>query len=78
MFCERHCDDVVLRTVDKLAATGRVTTESIEGERVKGQHKLIKTRHFLISDKSNRDIPKCRGARDRGHSPQSVRLCAKV
>ena len=49
-FCEWHCDDVVLRAVYQLAATKGLTTVLIEGERVKGQHKLIKTRHFLISD----------------------------
>jgi hypothetical protein len=49
--------------VYQLAATKRVTTVLIEGERVKGQHKLIKTRHFLISDKSNRVIQKTQVAR---------------
>jgi hypothetical protein len=60
-FCERHCDDFVLRTADQLAAAGRVTTESIEGERVKSQYALIKKRYFLISDKSNRAISKMSG-----------------
>ena len=36
-LCERHRDNAVLRTVDQLAATERITTEAIESERVKGQ-----------------------------------------
>ena len=55
----------------------RLATDSIEGERVEGQYKLIETRYFLVSDKTNRAVPKTRGARSGRHSLQGVRLCAK-